>query len=193
MFPEGSIYVKVKSLISMIHWMVSSINYTTLLLHIKNLQYLEHIENEWWTDHLLMMRNVKFGRYVTLLWTIFIQGDVLGFLFVTVLNTVEVRVRNKTRTSHMLPRAVHRKLQRTKSCSHCNFGPLLLLTLVQLAFSVPQLFCLLTHVVSAVHDMNSLKKKKKTDGFKEMEIIERFLKTQTRYLLCSLFERGHCD
>ncbi|XP_043517209.1 odorant receptor 82a-like [Frieseomelitta varia] len=113
---DESVYLKVKSLGPVSHWIVSSINYTALLLHSKNIRRcVEHMEDDWRTvakdeDQQTMMRNAKFGRYVAVSCAIFMQGGVLGFFFVTALNTVEVRVGNETRMLHALPCTVYKKL-----------------------------------------------------------------------------------
>ncbi|CAD1473667.1 unnamed protein product, partial [Heterotrigona itama] len=104
-------------------------------------------------------------------------------------------IKYQTRILHMLPRAVYRKLLIVEEIPTNELMlPLQfsasIITLVQPAFSALQLIYRLTHVLR-YGSLRSLKKRK-TDGFKEMGIIEeRRLKIQTRYFLCSLFGREH--
>ncbi|XP_071862691.1 uncharacterized protein [Bombus fervidus] len=113
---DQSINFKLKALGFVSHWIVSSLNYTALLLHSKDIrQCIEHIESDWRTlireeDQHVMLKNAKFGRYVAAFCAIFMQGSVLCFCFVTALNTVEIQIGNETRVLHVLPCAVYKKL-----------------------------------------------------------------------------------
>ncbi|XP_043596588.1 odorant receptor 4-like [Bombus pyrosoma] len=101
---DESIYLKLKSLGPVSHWIVSGANYTTLLLRSKDIrQCMEHMEADWQTatrekDQWVMLKNAKFGRYVAASCAIFMQSGVMCFIFVT------------TRILHVLPCAVYKKL-----------------------------------------------------------------------------------
>ncbi|XP_050581926.1 uncharacterized protein LOC126918261 isoform X1 [Bombus affinis] len=113
---DESINFKLKALGFVSHWIVSSLNYTALLLHSKDIrQCIEHMETDWRTlireeDQHVMLKNAKFGRYVAAFCAIFMQGSVLCFCFVTALNTFEIQIGNETRVLHVLPCAVYKKL-----------------------------------------------------------------------------------
>ncbi|XP_060817351.1 odorant receptor 13a-like [Bombus pascuorum] len=113
---DQSINFKLKALCFVSHWIISSVNYTALLLHSKDIrQCIEHMESDWRTvireeDQHVMLKNAKFGRFVAAFCAIFMQGSVLSFCFVTALNTVEIQIGNETRVLHVLPCAVYKKL-----------------------------------------------------------------------------------
>ncbi|XP_068971429.1 odorant receptor 4-like [Bombus flavifrons] len=113
---DQSMNLKLKTLGFVSHWIVSSFNYTALLLHSKDIrQCIEHMESDWRTlmreeDQHVMLKNAKFGRYVAAFCAIFMQGSVLCFCFVTALNTFEIQIGNETRVLHVLPCAVYKKL-----------------------------------------------------------------------------------
>ncbi|XP_050581925.1 uncharacterized protein LOC126918260 isoform X2 [Bombus affinis] len=113
---DESINLKLKTLDFLSHLFVSSFNYSTLLLHSKDIrQCVEHIEADWRSvtreeDQHAMMKNAKFGRYVAASCAIFMQGGILCFCFVTALTTVEIQIGNETRVLRLLPCAVYKKL-----------------------------------------------------------------------------------
>ncbi|XP_071862754.1 odorant receptor 67c-like [Bombus fervidus] len=113
---DESIYLKLKSLGPVSHWIVSGANYTTLLLRSKDIrQCMEHMETDWQTvtrekDQWVMLKNAKFGRYVAASCAIFMQSGVMCFIFVTAMDTVEIEIGNETRILHALPSAVYKKL-----------------------------------------------------------------------------------
>lgn len=191
---DESVYLKVKSLGPVSHWIVSSINYTALLLHGRNIrQCVEHMEDDWRTvakemDRKTMMKNAKFGRYVAVSCAIFMQGGVLGFFFVTALNTVEVRVGNETRMLHELPCTVYKKLvnvdeSRTNEImllvqfwasviANSSTASIFSLAAVLAAHACGQLNVVMAWITDFVNES------RKTDGFKGMGVIvERHLRT----------------
>ncbi|XP_071862821.1 odorant receptor 4-like [Bombus fervidus] len=113
---DESIYLKLKSLGPVSHWIVSGANYTTLLLRSKDIrQCMEHMEADWQTltrekDQWVMLKNAKFGRYVAASCAIFMQSGIMCFIFVTAMDTVEIEIGNETRILHVLPCAVYKKL-----------------------------------------------------------------------------------
>ncbi|XP_003484578.1 odorant receptor 82a-like [Bombus impatiens] len=113
---DESIYLKLKSLGPVSHWIVSGANYTTLLLRSKDIrQCMEHMEADWQTvtrekDQWVMLKNAKFGRYVAASCAIFMQSGIMCFIFVAAMDTVEIQIGNETRILHVLPCAVYKKL-----------------------------------------------------------------------------------
>ena len=191
---DESVYLKVKSLGPVSHWIVSSINYTALLLHSENIRRcVEHMEDDWRTvakeeDQQTMMKNAKFGRYVAVSCAIFMQGGVLGFFFVTALNTVEVRVGNETRMLHMLPCTVYKKLVNVDESptneimlllqfwasviANSSTASIFSLTAVLAAHACGQLNVVMAWITEFVNES------RKTDGFNGMGVIvERHLRT----------------
>ncbi|XP_076675629.1 uncharacterized protein LOC143372894 [Andrena cerasifolii] len=113
---DEEIYRKLKLLGPLIHWFVGGINYTALLLRSKEIyRCVEHMEADWKIitrakDQHVMLKNAKFGRYVAVFCAAFMQGGVLSYCLITALSTQIVRVENETRTVHMLPCEVYKKL-----------------------------------------------------------------------------------
>ncbi|CAL7936649.1 unnamed protein product [Xylocopa violacea] len=113
---HDSFYMKLKMTAPVSHWFFSSWNYTTLLRRSKEIRYwMDHMEADWRTvtrdeDRKVMLKNAQFGRYVATFCAAFMQSGILGFCFVTALNTEEVRVGNETRIVHALPCLVYKKL-----------------------------------------------------------------------------------
>ncbi|XP_076760380.1 odorant receptor 4-like [Xylocopa sonorina] len=113
---HDSFYMKLKMTAPVSHWFFSSVNYTTLLRRSKEIRYwMEHMEADWRTvtreeDRKVMLKNAQFGRYVATFCAAFMQSGILGFCFVTALNTEEIRVGNETRIVHALPCLVYKKL-----------------------------------------------------------------------------------
>ncbi|XP_076675876.1 uncharacterized protein LOC143373008 isoform X2 [Andrena cerasifolii] len=98
------------------HWIVGGINYTTLLLRSKEIQYcVEHIETDWRVitrakDQYVMLKNAQYGRYVAAFCGTFMQGGVLSYCLVTALTTQVIQVGNETRAVHVLPCVFYKKL-----------------------------------------------------------------------------------
>ncbi|XP_076675877.1 uncharacterized protein LOC143373009 [Andrena cerasifolii] len=98
------------------HWIVGGINYTTLLIRSKEIRYcVEHMEMDWRRitrakDQSVMLKNAKFGRYVATFCAAFMQGAVLSYCVVIGFSTRIVYVGNGTRTVHLLPCAVYKRL-----------------------------------------------------------------------------------
>ena len=61
-------------------------------------------------DQSVMLKNAKFGRYVAAFCAGFMQGGLFCYCVVTWFSTQIVYVGNETRTVHILPCAVYKKL-----------------------------------------------------------------------------------
>ena len=113
---DEDIEYKLKMIGPLSHWIVGGINYTTLLLRSNEIRYcMEHIEMDWRIitrakDQRVMLKNAKFGRYVAAFCAGFVQGGILCYCVVIAFSTEIVSVGNETKTVHMLPCAVYKKL-----------------------------------------------------------------------------------
>ncbi|XP_076675878.1 odorant receptor 4-like [Andrena cerasifolii] len=113
---DADIQLKLRALGPLSHWFVGGLNYTTLLLRSKEIrQCMEHIQADWRTitrakDQSAMLLNAKFGRYVAAFCAGFMQGGLSLYCVVTWFSTEIVYVGNRTRTVHILPCAVYKKL-----------------------------------------------------------------------------------
>ncbi|XP_076676298.1 uncharacterized protein LOC143373193 [Andrena cerasifolii] len=98
------------------HWFVGGINYTTLLLRGKEIRYcVEHVRMDWRIitrakDQSVMVNNAKFGRDVAGFCAAIMYGGLVSYCVVSRVSTEIVYVGNETRTVHMLPCAVYKKL-----------------------------------------------------------------------------------
>ncbi|CAL7936654.1 unnamed protein product [Xylocopa violacea] len=110
------LYTKLMSTAGISHWFASSVNYTILLVRSEDIRYcVQQIEADWQTvatekHQGVMLQNAKFGRYVATICAAFMQGGVMGFCLITMLNTEVVQVGNETKIVHVLPCAVYKEL-----------------------------------------------------------------------------------
>ncbi|XP_076675869.1 odorant receptor 4-like isoform X2 [Andrena cerasifolii] len=113
---DEDIRKKLKILGPLGHWFVGGINYTTLLLRRKEIRRcVEHMKMDWrmitrGKDQRAMLKFAKFGRYVAAFCGAFMQVGVLSYCAVTAFSTEIVYVGNQTRTVHLLPCAVYKRL-----------------------------------------------------------------------------------
>ncbi|XP_017759712.1 PREDICTED: odorant receptor 4-like [Eufriesea mexicana] len=116
---DDNFYLRIKTLGPVNHWIVSCVNYTVLLVRSKEVRHcVEHVQADWQmvtmeSDQQLMLRNARFGRYVTILCAIFFQFSVLCYFFMIALSTEEIQVGNETKIIHTLPCAVYKELVNT--------------------------------------------------------------------------------
>ncbi|XP_015431116.1 PREDICTED: odorant receptor 82a-like [Dufourea novaeangliae] len=113
---DETVRLKLKLLGPLGHWFVGGINYTTLLMRSKEIRHcIEHMGTDWriitrTKDQQIMMKNAKFGRYVSAFCAACMQGGVLSYCVVSALTMRVVQVGNETRTVHVLPCSVYKKL-----------------------------------------------------------------------------------
>ncbi|XP_060817347.1 uncharacterized protein LOC132907908 [Bombus pascuorum] len=175
---------------------VGSINYTTLLLRGKDIRYcVEHMQADWRTvkrekDQQVMLKNAKFGRYVTASTAAFMQGGVFCYCFMTALSTEVIQVGNETRIVHQLPYVIYKELIDINESptneiilfmqfltgfivSSSTLG-ILSITVVLIAHACGQLNVVMTWITEFVNES----KKEKIAPFENIGIIvERHLRT----------------
>ncbi|XP_076760931.1 uncharacterized protein LOC143429285 [Xylocopa sonorina] len=111
-----TVYAKLEILGALNHWFVSNVTYTTLLLRSNDIRYcVQQMETDWRTVtktkyQEVMLKYAVFGRYVATFCVAFMQGGVLSFCFVTALSTEEVQAGNGTKTVHVIPFPVYKRL-----------------------------------------------------------------------------------
>lgn len=113
---EETFYVKTKILGFISHWFISGINYTVFILRSRFVrECVEQIEYDWGImtrsqDQEVMLKNARFGRYVTIFCGVIYQSAVMFYAVLTSLSTQTIVVGNETKIIHMLPCAVYKKL-----------------------------------------------------------------------------------
>jgi len=106
---EPDVHLKLKAFGPMIHWLMGGANYCSLLLHsceIRNC--VDHIRADWqvverMSDREVMLRNARFGRFVSCFCVIFMQGGVCSYSVITMLTPVVLQIGNVTVITHPLP------------------------------------------------------------------------------------------
>ncbi|XP_034171011.2 odorant receptor 10-like [Osmia lignaria lignaria] len=98
------------------HWFIGGLNYTTLLMRSKEIQFcMNQMKRDWRAvtklkDLQMMIKDAQFGRYVVVFCAAFMQVGVLCFCVVKAFTEEIIHVGNETRISHMLPCPAYKKL-----------------------------------------------------------------------------------
>ncbi|XP_014484212.1 PREDICTED: uncharacterized protein LOC106749356 [Dinoponera quadriceps] len=106
---EPDVHLKLKAFGPMIHWLMGGLNYCSLLLRSYEIRKcVDHMRADWRQvkgvhDREVMLRNAKFGRFVSGFCAIFMQGGVCSYSIITSLTPVVVQIDNVTITMHQLP------------------------------------------------------------------------------------------
>ncbi|XP_020279255.1 odorant receptor 4-like [Pseudomyrmex gracilis] len=106
---EPDVQLKLKAFGPMIHWLISGVNYCSLLLHSYDIRKcVDHMRDDWRVvertrDREVMLRNAKFGRFISSFCAIFMQGGVCSYSIVTAITPVVIQIDNITITTHQLP------------------------------------------------------------------------------------------
>nr|XP_012135245.1 PREDICTED: odorant receptor 4-like [Megachile rotundata] len=91
------------------HWFVGGCNYTTLLLHSKEIRFCaQQMKSDWMTvtrlkDLQVMLKYSKLGRYVVVFCAAFMQGGVLCFCALRAFTVETVLIGNDTKNVHLVP------------------------------------------------------------------------------------------
>lgn len=106
---EPNVYLKLKAFGPMIHWLMGGVNYCSLLLRKYEIRKcVDHMRADWRQvkdvhDREVMMRNAKFGRFVSTFCAVFMQGGVCSYSIITSFTPAIVQIDNVTVTMHQLP------------------------------------------------------------------------------------------
>lgn len=106
---EPDVHLKLKAFGPMIHWLMGGVNYCFLLLRSYEIRKcVDHMRTDWRQvkdahDRELMLRNAKFGRFVSSFCAIFMQGGVCSYSIITSFTPLTVQIGNATITMHQLP------------------------------------------------------------------------------------------
>lgn len=106
---EPNVRLKLKAFGPMIHWLMGGANYCSLLLRsCKIRKCVDHMRADWrvietTSEREVMLRNARFGRFVSSFCAIFMQGGVCSYSVITALTPVIVQIGNATITTHPLP------------------------------------------------------------------------------------------
>lgn len=108
-FFEPNVYLKLKAFGPMIHWLMGGANYCSLLMRgYKIRKCVDHIRADWqmverMSDREVMLRNAKFGRFMSTFCVLFMQGGVCSYSLITVLTPLLVQIGNVTIKTRQLP------------------------------------------------------------------------------------------
>nr|XP_012230116.1 PREDICTED: odorant receptor 46a, isoform A-like [Linepithema humile] len=106
---EPDVHLKLKAFGPMIHWLMGGANYCSLLLRSYEIRKcINHMCADWRTvertcDREVMLRNAKFGRFVSTFCAVFMQGGVCSYSVITAVTPAIVQIGNITITMHQLP------------------------------------------------------------------------------------------
>ncbi|XP_019699412.1 odorant receptor 22b isoform X2 [Harpegnathos saltator] len=106
---EPDVHLKLKAFGPMIHWLMGGMNYCSLLLRSYEIRKcVDHMRADWRLvkgthDREVMLRNAKFGRFVSTFCVIFMQGGVCSYSIITSFTPAIVRIDNITIAMHQLP------------------------------------------------------------------------------------------
>jgi len=117
---EPDVHLKLKAFGPMIHWLMGGANYCFLLLRSYEIRKcVDHICADWqvvdrMSDREVMLRNARFGRFVSCFCAVFMQGGVCSYSMITVLTPIELQIGNVTVITHPLPCPFYTKLIDTR-------------------------------------------------------------------------------
>ncbi|XP_011341717.1 uncharacterized protein LOC105281876 isoform X2 [Ooceraea biroi] len=106
---EPDVYLKLKAFGPMIHWLMGGANYCSLLSSSHKIRKcVDHMRTDWqmverMSDREVMLRNARFGRFVSTFCAVFMQGGVCSYSVITVLTPVIMQIGNITITMRQLP------------------------------------------------------------------------------------------
>jgi len=116
-FEEQDLEIKINSVGPVSHWIMSGINYTSLLWRGKDIRCcIEHMESDWYTvsrnvDRETMIRYAKFGRSVAGFCAVFMHCGVFSYSVVNSLTPMITVIGNETISMrHPLPCPFYSKL-----------------------------------------------------------------------------------
>ncbi|XP_029048306.1 odorant receptor 4-like [Osmia bicornis bicornis] len=98
------------------HWVFGCIDYTTLLMYSKEINWcVEQMKSDWHAVtraevQKVMLKNAKIGRYVAAFCATFMHAAIVFYNIVQTLTTEIIQVGNETRIVRMLPCVAYKKL-----------------------------------------------------------------------------------
>ncbi|XP_017759755.1 PREDICTED: odorant receptor 82a-like [Eufriesea mexicana] len=108
-FEDEDIYLKLKMLGPISHWLIGGINYVVLLLHKNDIRScIEHVQADWKIvarpkDQQVMLRYAKVGRYITGFCAGFMQGGVFCYCVMLGIFKQSVKIGNETVAVYSVP------------------------------------------------------------------------------------------
>lgn len=115
-FEQQDLETKVNSVGPVSHWIMSGINYASLLWRSKDIRYcIEHMQSDWCivsrnVDREAMLRYAKFGRSVAGFCAVFMHCGVFSYSVVNSLTPMIIMVGNETISARRLPCPFYSKL-----------------------------------------------------------------------------------
>ncbi|XP_018311170.1 odorant receptor 22c-like [Mycetomoellerius zeteki] len=116
LFEAENIQKKLSTIGPFINRFMSTIHYWVLLKRSNDIQKLiRHMEKDWSlvqkiNDHKVMLQHAKFGRFVTIICGIMMQGGCLLFSLLQSMKTVTMIIGNETFTTHPLTCPIYSKI-----------------------------------------------------------------------------------
>ncbi|KYN06880.1 Putative odorant receptor 13a [Cyphomyrmex costatus] len=120
LFEAENIQQKLHPMMPLINRFMSSMHYWVLLNRRDDIQKLiRHMETDWnliqrIDEREVMLQHAKFGRFITIICGIMLQGGCLLFSFVQSIRTVTITIGNETVTTHTISCPIYSKIIDTR-------------------------------------------------------------------------------
>lgn len=107
---------KVREMGPLSTWILASMKYSSLLLHVDDIAYcIQHIETDWRivtniADREVMLKNAKIGRFISMFSAVFMHSGVFSYNLFRGLTTQESFVEGNNTSKHVLPFAFYNKI-----------------------------------------------------------------------------------
>ncbi|EGI63176.1 hypothetical protein G5I_08484 [Acromyrmex echinatior] len=120
LFEAENIQQKLNPMMPLINRFMSSMHYWVLLKRRNDIQKLiRHMETDWnlmqrIDEREVMLQHAKYGRFITIICGIMLQGGCLLFSFVQSIRTVTITIGNETFTTHTISCPIYSKIIDTR-------------------------------------------------------------------------------
>jgi len=120
LFEAKNIQQKLNPMMPLINRFMSSMHYWVLLKRRDDIQKLiQHMETDWCLmqridEREVMLQHAKYGRFITIICGIMLQGGCLLFSFVQSIRTVIIIIGNETFTTHTISCPIYSKIIDTR-------------------------------------------------------------------------------
>ncbi|XP_018364321.1 PREDICTED: odorant receptor 22c-like [Trachymyrmex cornetzi] len=120
LFEAENIQQKLNPMMPLINRFMSSMHYWVLLKRRDDIQKLiRHMETDWSLmqkidERKVMLQHAKYGRFITIICGIMLQGGCLLFSFVQSIRTVTITIGNETFTTHTISCPIYSKIIDTR-------------------------------------------------------------------------------
>ncbi|XP_025075346.1 uncharacterized protein LOC105432038 [Pogonomyrmex barbatus] len=120
LFEDDNIKLKLNAVGPLLHRVMGSINYWVLLKRSDDIwQLMQHMEADWRNiqkidDREVMLNYAKFGRFITVICGVIMQGGTFLFSLARAMKTATIIVNNQTFTTHPMTCPIYSKIIDTR-------------------------------------------------------------------------------